>query len=318
MPTEWLAYCFVVDCFDEKRYFLKLHDTTVKPAFAASSFDFYMPLTYELHAKGILPNIPHPIAAQDGRLSTNIGEYLLVLYNFIEGKMVGHDGLTDKVLAELSVLLGRLHRRTLEIDLPNPLIEYFNIVFKNELLMALDDLSNIASSARRGKQHLRDSLLPRKAEILRHLRRLKDLQLIVKKDHKEMVICHTDLHGENLMIDGRNNLYILDWENAMIAPPEHDLFFFAGYDSFWTVFLPNYAHEFGQMNLNSDIFGFYYYRRGLEDLTDWIVRISTGDRDEVQNQADLEEISDCLAGLAYVEKTVAEIKEKLANILDRL
>jgi thiamine kinase-like enzyme len=45
-------------------------------------------------------------------------------------------------------------------------------------------------------------------------------------------VCHTDLHGENLMVDDRGNLYILDWETAMIAPPEHDLFFFAGYDSF--------------------------------------------------------------------------------------
>jgi len=312
-PTEWLAYCYVVECINGERYFLKLHDVSVQSSFAASSFDFYLPLTYELHARGILSNIPHPIATQDGRLSTRFGEYLLVLYNLIEGKVVGHDGLTDEVLAKLAVLLGSLHRSTPEINVPSPLVERFDVVFEAELVKALDVLTSIASGDRRGKRHLRDSLLPRKEEVLDHLRRLKELQTRAITANKQMVVCHTDLHGENLMVDDRGNLYILDWENAMIAPPEHDLFFFAGYDGFWELFLPSYEREFGPVSLNSDVFGFYYYRRGLEDLTDWIVRILRGDGNEMQDQADLEEIVGCLTGLSLVEKTVAEIREKRAR-----
>jgi aminoglycoside phosphotransferase (APT) family kinase protein len=159
------------------------------------------------------------------------------------------------------------------------------------------------------KQHLRDFLLLHKDEITGYLNQLKSLQKIVTHTHKTMVICHTDLHGENLMVDDQGNLYIMDWENAMIAPPEHDLFFFAGYDSFWDTFLPHYTREFGPVNLNRDMFAFYYYRRGLEDLADWIIRILRGDGGDAQDQADLGEISDCLTGLAYVEKTVAEINK---------
>jgi hypothetical protein len=194
------------------------------------------------------------------------------------------------------------------------MIEQFDIVFEDMLVKSFDNLSRLSSCDTKGKRQLRDVLLPRKEEILNRLNRLKDLQKMAKNQQKEMVICHTDLHGENLMLDNMDNLYILDWENAMIAPSEHDLFFFAGYDSFWDVFLPNYQRVFGPVNLNHDVFGFYYYRRGLEDLADWIIRILRSGGSDTQDRADLEEIEDCLGGLSYVEKTLVVIEERLEDL----
>jgi hypothetical protein len=99
----------------------------------------------------------------------------------------------------------------------------------------------------------------------------------------------------------------------MIAPPEHDLFFFAGSDSFWEVFLPAYEQQYGPADLESELLGFYFYRRGLEDLTEWMVRILDGGRSEERDQADLEEIAGCLAGFAHVELTCERIREKLRS-----
>jgi hypothetical protein len=58
---------------------------------------------------------------------------------------------------------------------------------------------------------------------------------------------------------------------ALIAPPEHDLFAFAGDDRFVSLFLPNYERELGPVSLDSNVFGFYFYRRNPEDLTHWTV-----------------------------------------------
>jgi aminoglycoside phosphotransferase (APT) family kinase protein len=101
-----------------------------------------------------------------------------------------------------------------------------------------------------------------------------------------LVICHTDLHGANLLVDPADELYILDWENAMLAPPEQDLFFFAGDERFWTLFWPNYAREFEGAGLDADTLAFYMYRRGLEDLADWLQRLFAGvDDDETERRA---------------------------------
>jgi spectinomycin phosphotransferase len=37
------------------------------------------------------------------------------------------------------------------------------------------------------------------------------------------VVCHRDLHGLNLLVDDGRVAAILDWEQAVLAPREHDL-----------------------------------------------------------------------------------------------
>jgi hypothetical protein len=215
---------------------------------------------------------------------------------------------------KLAGLIGILHKSTSQIEVEHPFYERFDITFENDLVNSLDVLADITSSNRNGKQELRNLLLPRKDEILGHLHRLKALQALAKGAGKEMVVCHTDLHGENLMMDKQGNLYILDWEGAMIAPPEHDLFFFAWDDHLWDLFLPHYEREFGLVSLDSNVFGFYYYRRNLEDLTAWIVRILYHNTDEEQDQADLRwVVEDCIARWPYLEMTIRNIETKLAQ-----
>jgi spectinomycin phosphotransferase len=314
LPTGWTAYCYAADCADGERYFLKLTSDSDLVPFAASDRDFYLPMTYQLCAKGLLPNVACPVRTHSGHFTARCDDHLLILFHFIEGKVVGHDGMSDDVLAKLARMIGILHRSTPEIEVEKPLVEGFDIAFEGALMDGLDALETTTSDDGRGRRELRELLLPRKGELLGRLDRLKELQASARAIGKTMVVCHTDLHGENLMMDERGNLYIIDWEGAMIAPPEHDLFFFAGYDSFWNLFLPNYEREFGPADLDSKVFGFYYYRRTLEDLTDWVVRILYHNASYEQDREDLEEIADyCIAGWSYLEPTIRGIEEKLAQ-----
>ena len=313
-PTGWVAHCYVADCAGGERYFLKLCGDSGQIPTAASDLDFYLPLTYQLCSKQILPHIACPVRTRAGRFMARFENHLLILFDFIAGKTVGFDGWSDEILVKLAGLVGILHKSTSKIEVEQPFHERFDIAFENDLVNSLDVLAGITSGDRNGKQELRNLLLPRKDEILTHLHRLKELQSLARATGKEMVVCHTDLHGENLMMDDQGNLYILDWEGAMIAPPEHDLFFFAGDDYFWDLFLPNYEGEFGPVSLDSDVFGFYYYRRNLEDLTDWVLRILYHNTDDEQDREDLRGIvEDCVSGWPYLEMTIRGIETKLAQ-----
>ena len=100
----------------------------------------------------------------------------------------------------------------------------------------------------------------------------------------------------------------------MIAPPEHDLFFFVGYDTFWDDLLPIYEVENGPVDLDSDVFGFYTYRRNLEDLMDYVIRILHYSTDDEQDRQDLKEIAEyCIAGWPHLEPTIEGIEAKLAS-----
>jgi len=312
--TGWVSYCYIVDCAGGERYFLKLSSDLEQAPLAASNRDFYLPLTHQLCTKRILPHIACPIPTRTGRFTVPFEKHLLILFDFIEGETVGFGDLSDEMLMKLARLVGILHKSTPQIELEHPFREGFDIVFEDDLMNSLGALEGITSSDRWGKRELRKLLLPRRDEILAHLRRLKELRELARATGKEMVVCHTDLHGGNLMTDDEGNLYILDWENAMIAPPEHDLFFWAGYDTFWESFLPIYEREFGSVSLDSNVFGFYYYRRNLEDLIDFVLRILYHNTDDEQDRENLYWTrEDCISGWPYLEATISRISERLTQ-----
>jgi spectinomycin phosphotransferase len=314
VPAGWTDGCYVVECTDGERYFLKLTSDSGLVPYAASDRDFYLSLTYQLCTKQILPHIACPVRAQDGRFSIDWEDHLLILFHFIEGDVVGFDRISGDVLRELVRLIGVLHRSKPHVDVEKPLVERFDITFEDNLMDGLGTLATITPSDRRGRWELRELLLPQEDELLSHLDRLRELQALARASDREMVVCHTDLHGGNLMVDEQGELYIIDWEGAMIAPPEQDLFFFAGYDTFWDDLLPIYEGENGPVDLDSDVFGFYTYRRNLEDLMDYVVRILDYSTDDEQDRQDLKEMNEtCIAGWSHLEATIKQIDEKLAK-----
>lgn len=310
LTTGWVSLCYRVEATG-KSYLLKLYDKAIPAPLVASSLDFYLPLSYQLCTQGLLPQIARPVPALDGRFAVHAGPYLLILFHFIEGEPLGFGNLPDDIVPQLAGLVGRLHRNTRGLEFAHPLIERFEIAFEDVLPAGLDKLANLGLGERPNLHAFRDLMLSHRAAIRGHLDRLKALQGIVRTRAHDMVVCHTDLHGKNLLVSQQGDLYILDWEGAIVSPPEQDLFFFAGEDTFWDLFWPNYTREFGLAQLDVDTLGFYYYRRGLEDLADWVQRFLCGDQDDEHERSSLHWAAETLAGLPTVETTLGKIRAQL-------
>lgn len=78
--------------------------------------------------------------------------------------------------------------------------------------------------------------------------------------------------------------------------------------------MPAYERQAGPVQLNSAVFGFYYYHRTLEDLTDWVARILYHNTDDEQDARDLNGIiDDSLPDWPGLEGIV----ERIAARLDR-
>jgi hypothetical protein len=66
--------------------------------------------------------------------------------------------------------------------------------------------------------------------------------------------------------------------------------------------------------LNGDLFGFYFYRRNLEDLTDWVIRVLCENTRDEQDENDLNGIlEDCMDGWPHFETAIEQIKAQLAD-----
>ncbi|MBA3603793.1 MAG: phosphotransferase [Parachlamydiaceae bacterium] len=58
--------------------------------------------------------------------------------------------------------------------------------------------------------------------------RAEGLSQRIRKQSPEFVLCHSDNHGGNVLIDERGSIFIVDWDDPIMAPKERDLMFVGG------------------------------------------------------------------------------------------
>lgn len=268
---EGTAHAYRVEGPDG-RYFVKLlPETSYEPAGAnlRARVTAEVPLLRALRLHQILPRVPRPLFDLDGADLTEVGGYAMILYDWIEATNLDRlDGGWTAALDRLIPLLGRLHAATDRIigavpRLPVP-PEDFELPFE---LQFRDDLQRLISGRhpeRPGTLALRDLLGPRMDQMLYLLERAKRCQSVARNLPRRFVACHTDAHGGNVMQDAAGELWIIDWETARLAPPEHDLWML---HARLREVLPAYEAATGRpANLDPDRLGFYFFRRVLEDL----------------------------------------------------
>lgn len=309
--SGWGGDCYFGSTHKEESYFLKLHDPDEYIGVAPVSMGFYLPLMHQLHTKRILPHIPQPLPTHDGGFFLEIESQVLVITNYIQGETIGFGRLPDQTLIELAEMVGLLHSSMPKLEFEHPFIEGFQTPFVPELMKSLDELEETSSTERMGINKLRGLVLSQRTLLQKSLERLAGLRLLAKAADPPMVICHTDLHGGNLMRNDQGTLYLLDWENAMIAPREHDMIFFTEDHQVWDSFWSTYSRHFDQVSLDSDLLAFYLYRRSLEDVAGFVFRIMEGNGSQDRDLDDLKWLVGCLAGLDKLETTVSGIMGRL-------
>ena len=87
---------------------------------------------------------------------------------------------------------------------------------------------------------------------------------------RPLVVCHTDLHAGNVLVDAAGGLHLVDWDAPLRAPRERDLMY-AGAGQFGNRRFP--AGEkalfyacYGDIPVHSDLLSHYRYARIIEDL----------------------------------------------------
>ena len=111
-----------------------------------------------------------------------------------------------------------------------------------------------------------------KIAICRLVDRAEHLAQRVQEQSPKFVLCHSDIHGGNVLIDGNDYLYIVDWDDPIMAPKERDLMFIgAGVANVW-----NKPHEeeffykgYGKTEVNKTLLAYYRHERIVEDIASY-------------------------------------------------
>lgn len=314
VPEGETSAAYAVSCVGGERRFLKLWPGSRQGLSQRARLETVLPLTRELFERGLVPGVVAPLPALSGALLNPFDEFGLALFPYVEGSPLPMDcaAWPPGLLEQAARAFVRLHQATGAVRSPLPSQPAFGMGFAADLRAGLDALSQITERDRPGLLRLRDLLLPRRAQLLGWLGEVEGLRDEAQRSAGPLVLCHTDLGGNNVLLDESGGLLILDWDEMLLAPAEHDLHEYRG-PCFEHV-LSCYYGLGGVRPLRALQFAYYLKRRYLADLTDWLVRIREENTREDQDASDLAGIEGyCLPYLERFPQEMEEIKAALAR-----
>ena len=104
------------------------------------------------------------------------------------------------------------------------------------------------------------------------------------------MVSHGDCHLANILRDSAGSYRLIDWNDALLAPPERDLTFYTGVADRFGPFLDVYLDTYDPGLLDPDIFAFYIYQWCVSEIGSYTHRIlcrNPGTANDEQNESDL-------------------------------
>lgn len=245
-------------------YFLKLKKGDEK-AFSFALMDL-------LRESGIQEIIP-PLKTIDGSSFLQIEDFNLVIFPFIEGV----NGFSQKLTGKQWTSFGKALRRVHDFDVPPSLIRGIR---KETYSSKWRQLVRLFYSAPRKESPEKDHLALKFLSIMNRNRaviedlidRASELSTKVKKIPSKSVLCHSDIHGGNILIKNSEVLYLVDWDDPIMAPKERDLMFIGGgVGNIWNdpQEEASFYKGYGKTEIDNSLLAYYRHERIVQDVAEF-------------------------------------------------
>jgi len=208
-----------------------------------------------------IASIVAPLPTKSNTLWARIGAWTVIVYPFIEGD-TSFTGMTDEQWKELGTIFKQIH----QVNVP---AEGFESLRKETF-----DPTEYARWIRAFEaQHLhsqhRDSVPERalladwqahQSTIHRGVTSLEKLAAVLQRRSGPYVICHADLHPANLIRHHTGHVFVIDWNDVMLAPKERDFIFVTEMQAhaFW--------EGYGQREIDWIALTYYLWERVVQDV----------------------------------------------------
>jgi len=209
-----------VQTADGATYFLK-----VRTGVGFSLPSLVVPRYFHDHG---VPHMIAPLPTITGALWVGANDFALSLYPFIDGRMGADGGLSEQHWRALGATLKQIHSDPLTPDLRRIVPREAFIPSRRSVMTDLE--ASIAGQAFANPQERELTAFwhARRDEIHRLVERADALGSQLRQASAPLVVCHADLHTWNVLLDTAGQLWLVDWDETILAPKERDLMFVVG------------------------------------------------------------------------------------------
>jgi spectinomycin phosphotransferase len=212
-----------------------------------------------LNDQGI-ESVVAPIRTKNNTLWTQLGAWTVIVYPFLEGDS-SLTGMTNEQWKELGNIFHSIH----QIVLPPEGFEFlrketFDPTNYAHWIHTFETQHVHTEGGSPSERALHASWLAHQSIIHMMLTSMEKLAGVLQRRSGPYVICHADLHARNLIRDRAGHVFVVDWDDVMLAPKERDFIFIREpqADSFW--------EGYGQTEIDWIVLTYYRWERVVQDL----------------------------------------------------
>ena len=234
-----------------------------------------------LRDEGII-SVVAPIPAKNCVLWTQLADWTVIVYPFIDGDS-SLTGMTNEQWKEVGRIFKPIHQVQLPPGgFPSLRTETFDPTayarwihdFETQYLQSRHDGSTSSSV-------FRASWVEHQSTIYTAVTSLEKLAVLLQRRAVPYVICHADLHARNLIRDRAGHVFVIDWDEVMLAPKERDFIFIREpqADAFW--------EGYEQKEIDWMLLSYYLWERVVQDVIEEAQNVCFKDDLAEETKADI-------------------------------
>ena len=254
------AWAYRVDAKDKSSYFLKLKKGILNLA------GHFVPRF--LKDNGI-EQVIAPLPTKTQELVVEMDEFALILYPFITGNEAMKVGMTDSQWTEFGSVLKRIHTTELLSDVAQYVKRETFIPQRSNSAKKLNKQINTRNYDDPYQKELAAFWKENNETIQTLIERAESLGKRLQQADLEFVLCHADIHTAKILINEEQNMFIVDWDDTLLAPKERDLMFVLGEKREEQLFFKGY----GRMEINPLVLAYYGYEWCVQEIGDFGERV---------------------------------------------
>jgi spectinomycin phosphotransferase len=226
-----------------------------------------------------ITSIAAPFPTRTNSLWARLEDWTLILYPFIDGE-ASWTGMTDTQWQEVGTIFKRIHQATLPpFGFESLRTETFDPTQYARWIGAFETQhAHSGGGASPSQRALRSSWMAHRRAIHIVATSLERLSGVLQRKSLPHVICHADLHQANLIRDSFGRVFVIDWDDVMLAPKERDFIFVkepatGGPSSLISPFFQGY----GRTETDWTALTYFRYERVAQDLIECARRVFFSD-----------------------------------------
>lgn len=272
------AGVYRIESAQGKVYLLKV---TGRPLYKAS-----LDVPRYLWERGV-KSVVTPFRTPENKLHTTIRGWTAMLYEFVSGISGWGVRLNDAQWRNLGATVRQIQSTNLpESGFEAIKRETFNPSGYGDWIREFEATELGIIEGAENERNLRDVWRKHQVEINRGMQLIEQLGRQLREHPLKQVICHADLHPGNMIRNEADEVFIVDWDEVMLAPKERDFLFVKGVLAENRAEYP-FFQGYEQVEINWPSLTYFLWERVITDL---IVSAQDVFRDDLEDQTKKEAI----------------------------